>query len=71
MGFPYSLNRLCIRSLSLSFTPSDNATVIAVNLSDYVSGQFEAYLHAGSCKNGDGSISGRHNVGPRIQAIFC
>lgn len=71
MRFLRSLNKLCISSLSFSLTPSDHATVIAVNLCDYVSGQFEAYPHVGSSKNGDGSVSGRHRVGPGIQAIFC
>ena len=49
---------------------SDNASVIAVNLSDYVSGQIPAYPQAGSGGKGDGGVSDGCRVEGEIKAIL-
>lgn len=45
--------------------------MIAVNLSDYVSGQILAYPQAGSDRKGDGIVCAGRRVGGVIKKIFC
>lgn len=55
--FYLSLSLFLCHAHTHTHTHSGNAAVIAVSLSDYVSGQIQAYPHPGSGRNGDGSIS--------------